>query len=79
MHLEIAPSPKDLNRGLRFFSGLQELCIAVVQPQTYFGEIFVHRLRGKVSLATISSIPERTMPRFTHENTIKEKQRMRNE
>ena len=44
-----------------------------------FSRTFAHRLSGKGSLATISSIPERIMPRFTRENTIEEKQRMRNE
>ena len=43
------------------------------------GAIFVHRLRGKVSIVTISSIPQRIMPRFTRENTIEEKRKMRNE
>ena len=38
-HLGIAPSAKDLNRGLRLFTGLRELCTAVKQPQTY---IFAH-------------------------------------
>ena len=39
----------------------------------------MHQISRERSLGTISSIPERIMPRFTRENTIEEKRRMRNE